>query len=98
MRSLTSAKHSSTEIVAKARQWLVEQYEDEDIADVGLEEVLLDDSVWKITIGFSRKRVYPNDSLKIFAIPRDSYEKTLKVVSISDDTGEVVSMRDRLTD
>ena len=102
MATLAKAKLESKDVIAKAKQWILDSYADEAIADVGLEEVILNGRKWNITIGFKRKRTHPSPTFgNLFQIAGTSmsekgYETTLKVVEISDDTGEVLGMRDRL--
>ena len=42
------------EAVATAKKYVTEVFEGEDLADMGLEEVVFDDEadIWKVTIGF----------------------------------------------
>jgi hypothetical protein len=100
MEALERAKFSSKEIISKAKLWIADQYMDESINDIGLEEVRFENGIWHITIGFQRKRVIQRVTvIDATMFPESSkYEKALKVVSISDSTGEILSMRDRLTD
>ncbi len=66
-------------------------YLDEEVANVGLEEIKLDASeVWRITIGFSR----PWDSPRGFVAAqlRPPPSRSYKVVNIDDESGDVVSM------
>jgi len=100
MDVLAKAKRSSKEVIALAKQWVAEQYDDEDIKDITLEEVRFGKRKWYITIGFKRKRVVTRVTVLELTISAEpsQYEKALKVVSISDDTGEVISMHDRFTD
>jgi hypothetical protein len=102
MATLAKAKLDARDVIAKAKQWVLDTYADEAIADVGLEEVVLNGKRWNITIGFKRKRIHPvrtlGDQLKNLNILSSDggYETTLKVVEISDETGEILGMRDRL--
>ena len=100
MEALERAKFSSTEIISKAKHWLAKQYVDETIKDIGLEEVRFENGNWYITIGFQRKRAIQRITVLDLAVSPEysKYEKALKVVSISDKTGEIISMRDRFTD
>ena len=90
------------EAVATAKKHVAEVFEGEDLADVGLEEVVFDDEedVWKVTVGFNR----PWDRLKGLAdvmsaasageIP-EWKRRSFKVVRIEDRTGRVVSLTHR---
>ncbi len=42
------------EAVKIAKNWVAAMYSDEAISNVGLEEVVMDKDVWRVTIGFSR--------------------------------------------
>ena len=84
------------EAVRTAKAYLVDLFEDEQITNVGLEEVLFDEesAVWRITIGFSRSWDLkgPLSVTMAGASPDRSY----KMLSISDATGKVESLRDRV--
>lgn len=70
-------------------------YSDEKIAHVGLEEVVLDDDVWKVTIGFSRSwDISPRSPLESMVSPRPR-PRTYKLVTIKDGDGEVLSIENR---
>ena len=88
--------------VQAAKEYVLNLYDDEDITDVGLEEVEFvgDPSAvfpepghWQITIGFSR----PWDKAK--AVPLRIAElrrpRSFKVVSVNDTNGKVISLKDR---
>ena len=70
-----------------AKAYLVDLFEDEQITNVGLEEVVFDEAsaVWRITIGFSRSWDLkgPLSVTMAGASPDRSY----KMLSISDATG-----------
>ena len=84
------------EAVRTAKAYLVDLFEDEQITNVGLEEVVFDEAsaVWRITIGFSRSWDLkgPLSVTMAGASPDRSY----KMLSISDATGKVESLRDRV--
>ena len=85
------------EAVATAKEYVTEIFAGEDLADVGLEEVVFDDEadVWKVTIGFNR----PWDRLRGLAAVMSPGEfpdrRSFKVVRIEDRTGRVVSLTHR---
>ena len=90
------------EAVAKAKKHVAEVFEGEDLADVGLEEVMFDDEedVWKVTVGFNR----PWDRLKGLADVMSAASagefpewkrRSFKVVRIEDRTGRVMSLTNR---
>ena len=86
------------EAVQTAKVYLLDLFEDEDITDLGLEEVMFDElsNTWKITLGFSRpwdKRNPMVTSIKIRdGIPVRSY----KAVCVRDNDGAVTSLTDRI--
>lgn len=85
------------EAVVTAKKYVTEIFEGEDLADLGLEEVVFDDKakVWKVTVGFNR----PWDRLKSFAAAMyadpEWKPRSFKVVRIEDRTGRVVSLTHR---
>lgn len=83
------------EAVRLAKDYVRSVYADEQITNVGLEEIKLDGGtgVWRITIGFSR----PWDAQRGFAASqlRAPPIRSLKVVNIDDGSGNVVSMAAR---
>lgn len=84
------------EAVAVAKSYITDLYVGEEIADVGLEEVEFDhaSNEWNVTIGFLRpwNRTLP-DAL---ALARRASARSYKVVRIDDDSGAVLSLRDRI--
>ncbi len=85
---------STREAVALAKRWLVEQLAEEQLEDVGLEEVKYDDGFWEITLGFSR----PWDRRGSFVTQSAGLTtrvRTYKVLSVADESGEVMQMRNR---
>ena len=82
------------EAVGTARAYVIDLFADEQITNVGLEEVRLDDAdAWRITIGFCRPWDLKN------TLPAALCEKpkgrSYKVVAIDDKTGRVESLTDR---
>ena len=82
--------------VRTAKAYLVDLFQDEQITNVGLEEVVFDEAsaTWRITIGFSRSWDLkgPLSVTMAGASPDRSY----KMLSINDATGKVESLRDRV--
>jgi hypothetical protein len=85
------------EAVAAAKRYIQELFADEDIADVGLEEVEFDNArnVWNITTGFSRVRE-PADAPPFgnFLMPKRRV-RSYKIVRISDRSGKILSVKNR---
>jgi hypothetical protein len=80
------------EAVAIAKAWLSEQLSAEGVQDIGLEEVKFEGGFWQITIGFSR----PWDRTNLAALTGTrGMARSYKVIVISDDTKDVVQMRNR---
>jgi hypothetical protein len=80
-----------------AREYVTELFIDEEIMNIGLEEVVFDrcSNTWKITIGFAR----PWDGIGgRNPITRDSgpRPRSYKVVCISDEDGRLESLKDRI--
>ena len=84
------------EAVQTAKEYLADLFEAEQITNVGLEEIVFDDTSnsWKITIGFSRPWDHKNNLVGTLGdgLPERSY----KVVSINGDSGKVESLVDRV--
>ena len=80
------------EAAQTAREYLANLFAEEEITNVGLEEVVFDDvsNEWRITIGFSRPWNRQN------ALRRLSEARSYKVVCINDESGNVTSLKDRL--
>lgn len=68
---------------------------DEEVQDLGLEEVVFDETAnaWKITIGFSRP--WERRSLAANLGGQDWKNRSFKVVEINDHTGKIVGMTHR---
>ena len=77
------------EAVQKAKEYITEMFENEDVRLIGLEEVVFDrqKGVWKVTIGFARTT---GAMSAVFS------NRVFKVVHIENSTGEVVSMTHRV--
>ncbi len=84
------------EAVQTAKEYLADLFVDEDLSDIGLEEVRYDydDDKWHVTVGFSRPwdRKHPIAAIRGEPNPRRSY----KVICINDESGNVESLKDRI--
>lgn len=69
-------------------------FADEGIRNLGLEEVVHDDSkgVWRVTIGFSRPWDEPRNALAAIAGQNSYWRRAYKVVTIDDSTATVRSI------
>ncbi len=83
------------EAVRAANKYITELFADEEVQDLGLEEVVFDETAnaWKITIGFSRP--WERRSLAANLGGQDWKNRSFKVVEINDLTGEIVGMTHR---
>lgn len=84
------------EAVARAKQYVADLYADEQISNLGLEEVEFcdPDKTWSVTVGFSR----PWDDVRnvVTAISGDATpRRSYKVVKISEASGQVLSVKAR---
>lgn len=84
------------EAVQTAKKHVVDVFEGEEIANVGLEEVVFEDlsNSWRVTIGFSRPWDYKNALTA--ALGNGGPARCYKVLRINDDTGRIESLTDRL--
>ncbi len=84
------------EAARTAKNYIIDLFADEAIADVGFEEVYFDheSNDWKITIGFHRPWDHRN---KLLTALGDQYPaRSYKVVRIDDEDGRVISVTDRV--
>ena len=79
-----------------AKEYLVDLLSEEQITNVGIEEVEFENRAqdWKITIGFSRPWDQKNAVLN--ALGDRHPARSYKVIRISDNDGQVKSVTDRL--
>lgn len=90
------------EATQTAKRYIVELFTGEQIANVGLEEVEFDDTrdEWSVTIGFSRPWDSHSPTILSLSVEhlasRRLSERSYKVVRISDESGEVKSLKDRI--
>jgi|GEM_PF-5096636 len=98
MDTLARARHRPKEIISAAKQWLAEQYVGENIKDIGLEEVVYENKTWKITLSFYRPRPSIPTGISSIISPQDfsRFGNAMKIVSVSDEAGEIIGMQDRI--
>ena len=84
------------EAVRTAKEYLGELFADEQIMNVGLEEVKFEDPShhWNITIGFSRP--WDQKNVLATALGEGRPSRSFKVLRINDATGRVESLTDRV--
>lgn len=89
------------EAIAKAKYYIHSILAEEQLSNVGLEEIEFDDRAkqWRVTIGFSRPwdREWVESGFSPLnpSKSRPASHRTYKVVIIDDETGEVKSIKHR---
>ena len=85
------------EAVIKAKAYLAELYLDENISNVGLEEIERDDqtNTWNITIGFSRPWDEPRNPFAVLTKQMPVLKRSYKLVRVDDETGKILSVKNR---
>lgn len=76
--------------IAAAKAYANHVFSDENVANVGVEEVEKEDGIWRITLGLSRPW-HEAGAASLFD-PR-APQRTYHVFSVSDQTGEVSGFR-----
>ncbi len=87
------------EAVRAAKGWIVDLFDEEDISDVLLEEIVRRDESppgWRVTIGFNRPNPVRAANSPVIAALSPPRNRVYKVVAIADHDGRVVSVEDRL--
>ena len=79
-----------------AKEYVSDLFADEEIANVGLEEIQLgsDGRFWEVTIGFSRP--WDHRALAAVTYGQKGLRRSYKVVRINDANRRVVSVKDRI--
>jgi hypothetical protein len=88
------------EAVAAAKAHIQELFSDEQIANLGLEEVEFDEAAktWTVTLGFSRPWDKPVGPLaNLTPLELRPWRRDYKIIQISDATGNLISMKNRET-
>ena len=83
------------EVTKTAREYVADVFADEEISQLGLEEVLydVDSDEWRITFGFAR----PWDRENTVAVRMGmKTPRAYKVVHLNNDDGSVTALTDRL--
>jgi hypothetical protein len=90
------------EAVRTALNYVKEVYADENLSNLGLEEVeyVPERHEWLVTVGFSRPWDYPKKEAPYMVLPLGGSERppsrAYKVVHIDDTTGRILEMKHRL--
>lgn len=84
------------EIVKYAIAHINDLFGDENISNLGLEEVKFNSEIgeWEVTVGFSRPWDYPKGALASIA-SGPSAKRTYKIVTVKEANGEVISVKNR---
>ncbi len=85
------------EAVARAKTHILDLFADENLANVGLEEVEHEDDSdeWIVTIGFSRPWDESRNTFSALASVNTPPRRAYKVVRISNQSGQVLSVKNR---
>ena len=84
------------EVVKSAIEHVNDLFNEENISNVGLEEVEFNSEIgeWKVTVGFSRPWDYPQGALAVMA-GNSGVKRTYKIVIVNEENGEVISIKNR---
>ncbi|MCJ2138178.1 hypothetical protein MKK69_29710 [Methylobacterium sp. J-026] len=88
---------SLNDAVARARTWLLATMSDENITNLGLEEVEHCPGYWNITLGFSRPWDEARNAVTVLS-GAVIMRRTYKVITVDEVTGEIIAMRNRTGD
>ena len=88
------------EAVRSAKEYVGRVFAEEDIGEIGLEEVEFDyeSDVWRITVSFTRPsdRYDPFKALAPSRAGGKQVRYSYKIVNIDDNTGQVISLKHRV--
>ena len=86
------------EAARTAKSYVTELFADENICEVGLEEVEFDvaNQLWKITVGFSRSWDSDRRNNLTATLVDRRHARSYKVVHIDDRTGHADALTDRI--
>ena len=90
------------EAIKRAKTYVADMFSDEDIVNIGLEEVRRDDESrdWHITIGFSRlpsSQISGSRLAHVIGYNPD-LPRIYKIVTIDDSGGDLISITNRLVE
>ena len=83
--------------ITVAKEYARTVFADEDMKNLGVEEVDYDEytKTWKITLGFSRPRNTPRGPFPAALDPKPLTKRTYRVFDVSEETEKVKSVRIR---
>jgi hypothetical protein len=82
------------EAIQTAKRWVADVLQEENVSNIGLEEVESTNGLWRITIGFSRPWNTVKNPLTILS-GEQAVRRTYRVIIIRDADGKVLSMTKR---
>ena len=82
------------EAARAAKEHVADLYAPEGITNVGLEEIELDGTAWKVTVGFSRP--WDEKGGASIALGQTQLRRSFKLLYIDDASGRVESVKDRI--
>ena len=82
------------EAAKAAKEYVADLYAVEGITNVGLEEIELDGTTWKITVGFTRPWDQKDGASIILG--QTQLRRSFKQLLIEDESGRVESVKDRI--
>ena len=84
------------EAIQKAKDWIRGVYSDEDLMNLGLEEIQKDynQDLWLITVGFSRPWDANRGLVSVMSSDKP-YSRSFKIVTLDDKSGDVISIKNR---
>ncbi len=79
------------DVVKMAIKYVIEIFEDDNITNVGLEEVTFNeaDKNWRVVVGFSRPWDYPQPSVLGNIRPQEQPKRHYKEVIVDDSSGKI---------
>ena len=98
LRAATERAMNVKEVVRTAITYVEDLFEQVELTNLGLEEVIYDPelSEWDVTVGFSRPWDYPKQNVMVTLAGLENQPKRdYKVIKISDSDGHVRSVMNR---
>ena len=82
------------EAASLAKEYVADLYEAEGVTNIGLEEIELDGTTWKITVGFSRP--WDQKGGASIALGQTQLRRSFKLLYVDDNNAVVESVKDRI--
>ncbi len=77
-----------------AKEYVADLFADEEIANVGLEEIQRVGGDWSVTVGFTRP--WDRSGAAMMTYGQKALRRSYKVLMVRNSNGEVVSVKDRI--